>query len=328
MKNVGTIAAAVFLVIVLLLYMCTFQVRFTEVAVVETWGKPADEAIVDPGLYLKWPRPIQSVVVYDRRIRVLEDRTEETRTVDGKNLVITTFTLWRIGSGEKDPIKFLTNFPGGVEDGENKLRTTVVTHKHAVIGKREFDEFVSVEPAKRKLREIEREIWDAVDKDAGEQYGIEVMGFGIKKLGLPQSVTSAIFGSMKAHEEAKAKRYETEGEARARDILANAGAAEGRITAVAREKVAQIEAEAERIVSEYYSEFDEHPELRIFLDKLRTYVRALKQRTTLILDTEAAPWDVFTEEGRAKVRPAAEREPKAGVPGGEVRGTTSARSSD
>ncbi len=63
MKNLGTIAAAVFLVVVLLLYMCSFQVRFTEVAIKKTWGNPAENAITQPGLYFKWPPPIQTAVV-------------------------------------------------------------------------------------------------------------------------------------------------------------------------------------------------------------------------------------------------------------------------
>jgi regulator of protease activity HflC (stomatin/prohibitin superfamily) len=132
-----------------------------------------------------------------------------------------------------------------------------------------------------------------------------VVGFGIKKLGLPQSVTTAIFDSMKAHEDAKAKRYVAEGEARAQDILANARAAENRIMAVAQEKAREIETEAEQVVSTYYKEFDEYPELRIFLDKLRVDEQALRERTTLILSPEKAPWDVFSEEARAKVRPVA-----------------------
>lgn len=307
MKNIGTIVAAVFLAGVLVLYMCTFQVRFTEVAIRKTWGNPAREAITEPGLYFKWPAPVQSVVKYDQRIRILEDRTEETRTVDGKNLVLTTFTMWKI----TDPSKFHTNFPGGWEDGEKKLRTTIVTQKHAVVGRRSFDEFVSTDAEQRKIREIEKEIEAAVAKDAESEYGVEVVGFGIKKLGLPQSVTGAIFGSMKAHEQAKAARYIAEGDARANDILAEAGAAQERILAAAQEKVGSIKAEAERIVGSYYSEFNKHPELRIFLDKLRTVAEALKERTTLILDASEPPWDVFDEAARAQV----------GTDGGQRAGT-------
>ncbi len=297
MKNLGTILAAVFLFVVLLLYMCTFQVRFTEVAIKKTWNKPAAEPITEPGLYLKWPRPIQTVVRYDKRIRILEDRTEETRTIDGKNLLLTTFTLWKIN----DPAKFHTNFPGGIEDGEKKLRTTVVTHKHAVTGRRDFSDFVSTDPAKRKVREIEEEIRVAVARDAMVEYGIEVVDFGIKKLGLPQSVTSAIFDSMKSYEEAKAQRYTAEGAARASDILAGASAMRDRIMAEVRGRVAEIETEAERIVSDIYKEFDEHPELRMFLDTLRSIRKALQERTTLILDTQTPPWNIWDSQVRARV---------------------------
>jgi len=306
MKNIGTIAAAAIVVSVLLLYMCPFQGGFTETAIVKTFGEPAKTAISEPGLEFKWPPPIQTVVKYDKRIRILEDRTEETRTVDGKNLILTTFTLWRLGDAPGDAIKFLTNFPGGVSDGEKKLRTTVVTHKHAVIGQREFAELVSIDPKRRKLSEIEDEIQEAIAADARAQYGIEIVDFGIKKLGLPQAVTTTIFGSMKANEEVKAGRYEAEGRARAQAILADANATEQRITAAAREKVAAIENEADQVVSDYYQEFAKHPELRIFLDSLRAIKKALSARTTLILDQNEWPWSVFSKEVRSGVRPGAE----------------------
>ncbi len=297
MKNIGTIVAAVFLALVLLLYMCTFQVRFTEVAIKKTWGRPDKSAITEPGLKFKWPSPIQSVVVYDKRIRILEDRTEETRTVDGKNLLMTTFTLWKI----EDPSKFHTNFPAGVEEGEKKLRTTIINTKHAVTGQHEFSDFVSTDPAKRKIRQVEQEMKTAIAKDALAEYGIEVVDFGIKKLGLPQSVTTAVFQSMRSHEEAKAARYVAEGQARASDILAEARAREDRIMAEVRKKVAEIRTDAERVVSEYYKEFNEHPELRIFLDELRTIAQGFRERATIIFDTQQSPWHVFEAEVRERI---------------------------
>ncbi len=321
MRNLGTILAAVFLAVVLGLYMCTFQVRFTEVAILKTWNRPSAEPIEQPRLYFKWPRPIQTVVRYDKRIRILEDRTEETRTVDGKNLLLTTFTLWRI----IDPAKFHTNFPGGVEDGEKKLRTTVVTHKHAVTGQRTFQEFVSTDPDKRKVREIEDEIKTAVARDALQEYGIEVVDFGIKRLGLPQSVTTAIFESMKSHELAKAQRYTAEGEARANAILAGAKAKRVRIMAEVYRKVAEIETEAERIVSDYYKEFNESPELRMFLDALRANHEALKQRTTLILHTGETPWNIWDPEARSRNWQGDLGEMRARLPGQQTRAMPSGK---
>lgn len=324
MKNLGTIFAAVVVALVLLLYMCTFQVRFTEVAIKKTLGKPDTNAITEPGLKFKWPPPLQTYVKYDKRIRILEDRTAETRTGDGKNLILTTYTLWRI----KDPGKFHTNFPTGVEEGEKKLRTTVVSHKHAVIGQRKFIEFISTNPEDRKIREIEDQIQQSVARDAINEYGIEVIDFGIKKLGLPQSVTTAIFDSMKSHEHAKAARYQAEGDARANDILADAYAAEARILAAAREKVAQIEAEAQWVVSDYYKEFNEHPELRIFLDKLQTLQESLRQRTTLIITSDESPWDLFEQDVRQKIPNKGSSSHRATVPGIKLADPTSVSNSD
>ena len=297
MKNLGTILAALFLAIVLMLYMCTFQVRFTEVAIRKTGGEPDRNAITTPGLHWKWPRPIQSVVIYDKRIRLLKDRTLETRTVDGKNLIQTTFTLWRI----EDPSKFHTNFPDGVRDGEKKLRSTVEAAMHSVTGQHAFSDFVSTDPAQRKVRRIEEKIRDIVARNARAEYGIEVVDFGLEKLGLPESVTTAIFDSMKTHERAKAQRYTAEGEARANAILASATATKDRIMAEVRRKVAEIRTEAERSVSNYYKEFDEYPHLRMFLDALRTMKQALDGRTTLILPSDEAPWNNWDPEIRAQI---------------------------
>ena len=80
-----------------------------------------------------------------------------------------------------------------------------------------------------------------------------------------------------------------------------ARAMEKRILSEADRKASEIETEAERIVSEYYKEFSQYPDLRIFLDKLRTLAEALKTRTTLIITDEESPWDLFDDETRMAV---------------------------
>lgn len=308
MKRLPTYIAVAVLVLVLGTYMCTFQVRSTEVAILKLFGAPSGEPIATAGLKWKLPWPIHSVVTYDSRKRVLEDKTEETSTRDGKNVILTTYTIWRIS----DPRKFHENFQVE-ENGVKELRSSIQTMKNAEVGQRDFSEFVSVsegatappapgsgpEPGapESSLRTIERSILariQAVDQD----YGLEVVEFGIKKLGLPQSVTSAIFGSMKSAQESKAGIYTTAGEAQARDIHAKAEAAKERILSVVTAKVSRIEAEGQKKVNEYYTLFNEHPELRIFLDNIRALKKALATRTTLIFDTNGLPFSVMVPEGR------------------------------
>ena len=300
-NSVGSILAAVFLAGVLLLYMCTFQVKFTEVAIVKTWGKPAAEPIITPGLKFKWPYPVQQAELYDKRTRILLARTEETRTQDGKNLLLTTYTLWKIK--ETEAARFLRNFPDGVEAGENRLRASIVTRKHEVVGSRTMPEFISIDPAERKLREIEQEIMALVKQDVESEYGIEVLDFGIKKLALPTAATTDVFAKMKEHEQKKSGRYVSEGKAEAERILSEADAVQKRILAAAGQKANEIEDEANRVVSEYYKEFAEYPKLRIFLDQLRALVETFRTRSTIILTTEQSPLDLWTRAGRAKFLP-------------------------
>ncbi len=295
MRNLPTFLAAAALLVVLLLYMCSFQLRSTEVAVVKTFGDAQPEDVVrEPGLYGKWPWPIQSVIKYDSRLRVLVDTSEEVRTADSKNVILTTFAVWRVA----DPYEFLKSYPDE-EEGQKALRTKIRAHKMAVTGKHMFSEFVSTDPQERKLRDIEREMMELVSADVREEFGVELAMFGIKQLVLPEDVTQSVFTAMKELEQNKAKNYETEGEAQAAEILADARAKQQRILALAKRKVDTIHTEGQRKVSEIYRAFAEHQDLRIFLDKLDALEQVLKERTTLILDTDVPLVDLFDSKKRA-----------------------------
>ena len=75
------------------LFMVTFSVRFTEAAVVTTFGKASETSVVnqdgdEAGLYFKWPYPVQSVTKYDRRVRILESRSETQLTADDRPIIV------------------------------------------------------------------------------------------------------------------------------------------------------------------------------------------------------------------------------------------------
>ncbi|HUU84367.1 MAG TPA: SPFH domain-containing protein [Phycisphaerae bacterium] len=305
MKSWPTIVAAVALAIVLLLYMCMYQVRSTETAVVKTFGNVDPDSVKrDAGLYVKWPWPIQMVEKYDQRLRVLFDRTEETRTADSKNIILTTFTVWTIA----DPYEFHRRYKNEA-DGERALRTKIRSHKLAVAGKHDFREFVSTDPAERHIQQIEQEMMDLVKVEAAEEFGVEIRLFGLKQLGLPEEVTKVVFDSMKKGEETKARNLRAEGLARANEIVAQSGAAEQRILAAAKRKVVEYRNQAQAEVSRIYAAFQEHEELRIYLDKLQALEEVLRKRTTLIFGPEKQPFDLFDEGRRVPSVLGAQTEP-------------------
>ncbi|MEE9295783.1 MAG: hypothetical protein V3W34_12590, partial [Phycisphaerae bacterium] len=96
--------------------------------------------------------------------------------------------------------------------------------------------------------------------------------------------------------ENKAANYKAEGDAQAARIIADARASEQRIMAAARRKADEIRNEGQRIVSQIYSQFQEHQDLRIFLDKLSALEQAFKDDATIIMDSRFAPIDLFNIE--------------------------------
>ena len=159
-RSLPSLIAGTLLVVVLVLYMVTYQVRFTEVGVIKTFGKSTaptatstGDVIEEAGLYWKWPWPIQQVAMYDNRIQLTSNPGEETPTRDGKPIIVTTTVAWRI----KDPYQF-NRTCGSMTEGAERLRTLVRNDQKTAISQYAFSNFVSTNASELKYDQIEEEI--------------------------------------------------------------------------------------------------------------------------------------------------------------------------
>src|SRR3569623_1483472 len=128
-RNALTLVVGLILLLIFFLLLFTFQVRQTEVVVLTTFAKPAAKPIDQPGLYLKWPVPIQRVVRLDKRIHNFEDEFEQMLTRDGNNLLASIFVGWTI----QKPQEFFNSFrDGSAAAAEPVLRGLLRTTKQAI----------------------------------------------------------------------------------------------------------------------------------------------------------------------------------------------------
>ena len=102
MKSHKTILLAAFVFLIIVLNSMLFTVNQTEYAVVTQFGRPV-RAITQPGLNWKLPDPIQNIQRYDNRLKVYTPRVAEFLTRDKKNVMVESFTIWRI----QDPVTFM-----------------------------------------------------------------------------------------------------------------------------------------------------------------------------------------------------------------------------
>ena len=267
-----------------------FQIRQSEVAVVTTFSKPTRD-IVQPDWYLKWPWPIQQVHKLDRRVQNLEGKFEEVLLPDGFNLLVQVYVGWTIS----EPKTFFPKFAGGsVTEAEKALDSLVRSVKNEVVSKHPFSHFVSTDPKEIKFTEIEKDMLDKVREGVrAKNYGIEVQFLGIKKLGLPESVTKTVFERMESERQVLVSKIQYDGEAQANNIRSDADAKSARLLADADAQATRVRGEGEAAAAKSFSIFKQNPDLANLLLKNSALEQILKEKTTLILDENTPGLDLL-----------------------------------
>jgi len=293
-KNYLTIFVGVFLAVLLTAYLIAFQVGVHEKCVLTTFGKPS-KSITKPGLYFKYPWPVQKAYIYDSRLITDESVFEETYTCDGKNLIFSTCIGWRID----DPLLFMESI-GSIDDAKRNLEGLVRTYKNGVLGSHSFSNIISTKKEDLMFEQIEREIQTPVAQEAIQKYGIKVEFVYITRIGLPEQTTVRVFERMKKEREQIAEKYRSEGEAKASEIKALALSEHDQILAKADAEAKRIRAEGDAAAAQYYKQFDQNKELAVFLKKLETLEETLKQKSTVILNTKTPPFDLLNSKPEDK----------------------------
>jgi membrane protease subunit HflC len=279
---VGLIVAALFVLLQVL-----FIVREGEAVVVTTFGKPVRQ-LTDAGLYMRWPWPVQQVYRFDHRTHTLEGAFEETLTRDGKNILVAVYAGWRI----KEPIQFLERV-GTVEQAERNLDSRLRSEKNAVLGQFPLAGLINTNADAVQFEAIERQMLANVQPEAVARYGAEVQFLGIRKIGLPESITEKVFARMNAERQEVAERYRSEGEGEAIKLRAAADSTRNQLLAKAEAEAKGIRAEGDAQAAEAYQVFEKDPELAMFLRKLEALELTLKDKATVVLSSETAPFDLL-----------------------------------
>ena len=288
-KHWPTILLGVAVTIVLLLAIVTYQVPQTENAVVTTLGKiePVSPA---PGLHFKWPYPFQKVHYFDARTRCFDGnagKLEETSTADGQNILIGTYVNYRIA----DPQLFFKRLER-IGEAEKQLNSWMRDARNAVIGRYAFNQLINTAPEKMKLAEIVAEIKDRLTKTAAP-FGLEIESVGINAINVPPAIGEEVFKRMIQDRKVVVQRFLSEGSAEASRIRTEADRQSAEILTNAEAAAKAIRAEGDAEAAQHYEVFQQNPELAAFLRKLDSLRAIVRSRTTLILDTDAAPFDLL-----------------------------------
>ena len=288
-KNVGVLVLVFLIIGVLGLMLISFQVRETERAFVTRFGEHVRD-MNEPGLYFKWPTPIERVTKYDARLRLYEADLIETPTRGAVPIIIKTYVVWSI----EDPLEFFRSI-GSVQDAKVKLYSQINDTQNRIVGQHSFSDFVNGDPAKIKIDEIQQEMLVDLRKAMQTEYGIKIATLGIKQFKINEDTTEKVFERMRAARNTKTTDTISKGVAEATRITAEATAMQKELLAAAESRAKEIAGQGDADAAKYFGMLDESPKLAIFLQKLESLKAMLRERTTLVIPTDVGPFDLLTE---------------------------------
>jgi membrane protease subunit HflC len=266
-----------------------FVVDANQCAVRTRFGRPV-EVIQKPGLHFKLPL-VDEVTRLDARLLYFDPPTAEFLTEDKKNVVISPFVVWRI----QDPLRFMQKLYTR-ENAEARVADLVASELGTALGRVPFSRLVSTGTAEARLEETSAAIAEKVRQRAAEDYGVQVVDVGVRRLAFPDQNREAVYSRMRAERERIARRFRSEGEEEAIKIRAEAEQQRSKLLAEAYRTSAELkgkgEAEAARI---YADAIGRDPELYRFLRTLESYDKVLDDRTTLILPGDSQLLRLLTE---------------------------------
>ncbi len=313
---------------------CLVFVDETELVLVQRFGRivAVYDQPADKGPHLKAPWPMDTLLRFDRRLRLSSPPGRELFTRDRKNLIVEAYIGWRIPEPAADELTDVLQRPvvrfyrslGQPEVAESRLSSRLQSILTSRLGQMELSQLISVRdsesgpedtlsPLDRLAAELKRELiqrpGDA--ESLREQLGIEIVDVRIKRINLPSGNLQAVYERMRSERQKIAERYRSAGLADSRMIRSRAERQATEILAQANAEADRIkgagEADALRILNEAHAA---DPELYETLQALDAYQQILGEQTTLVLSASSRLWKLLTDGPPSAASPSNAKEAK------------------
>lgn len=289
MKNLAVSILVIVVIVILGFTFTSFQVRETEIALRVRLGKAdSGSEIMKPGIYGRWPAPIERIYKYDSRMRVFEADLGETTTKGAVPIIVNTYVVWNIA----EPLAFF-NAVGSVKEAENKLLSQISNTQNKIIGQHNFSEFVNSNPERLKFDEIQQEMLEDLRAAVKDQFGINIKTLGIKQLKVNKDVTENVFERMKAERQQRTQNTLSEGQAEKTKIVSDADAKKKVLLAATEARAKQIRGQGDAEAAKYYKMLDGDPELAMFLRDIDALKKILSSKSTIVLSADSQPFELL-----------------------------------
>jgi len=278
MQGRGFVMIFVAMIVAILASNSLFIVKETERAVLLKFGEVVDPDVTK-GLHVKFPL-VHEVRKFDARIQTMDSPPERYLTKEKKPLDVDFYAKWRI----KDTSKFYTATNGEEDRAQILLQQRINTGLRNQFGERTVHEVVSGE-----RDELMTELTFNVDIITEAEFGIELVDIRVKRIDLPNKVSSSVFDRMRSEREREAREHRSTGKELGEKIRAAADREQVVIRANAYREAELIKGDGDAMASGIYAAaFSKDAEFYSFTRSLNAYRDAFKNKgDMLVVDSES-----------------------------------------
>jgi len=232
------------------------------------------EADIQPGLHVKLPFA-DDVRLFDARVLTVDAQPASFFTVEKKRLIVDSYAKWRIAN-----VETYYKATGGVETvARNRLANRVNNGLRNQFGTRTLHEVVSGE--RDALME---DITSDLNESVLGSLGIEVVDVRVKRIDLPQEVSSQVFRRMTAEREKEATELRSTGKEKAERIRASADRERTIELANAYRDAEQLRGTGDAEAAGIYAEaYQQDPEFYSFVRSLNAYKNSFSNKGDVML---------------------------------------------
>lgn len=264
----------------------TYQLKETEQAIILEFGE-YKRTVKESGLHFKTPI-VEDVIVFDKRIRLLDMEEYTIFTADQKRMNVDAFLEYKI----EDPLRVYQALRTELR-AETRLRSISESSVREVFGLQQLNSALSGERVG-----IINAVRDSVSIEAAE-LGIEIVDLRIKRTDLPEENSAPIFQSMIADRNQVARETRARGQEEALRITSKAERDRTVILAQATRDSEKLRGEGDAIASKIYADaYNKDPEFYTFYRSMEVYKNSMKNGdTSMVLSPDSEFFKYFENMG-------------------------------
>jgi membrane protease subunit HflC len=232
------------------------------------------EADIKPGLHVKVPF-LDDVRRFDARILTVDAQPASFFTVEKKRLIVDSYAKWKIAN-----VEIYYKATNGVErTAENRLAKRINDGLRNQFGTRTLREVVSGE---RDL--LMNNITQELNSSVRDELGIEIVDIRVKRIDLPQEVSSQVFRRMTAERDKEAQELRSTGKEKAEKIRASADRERTIELANAYRDAEELRGKGDaKAASIYAKAYQQDAEFYSFIRSLNAYKAAFSNKGDIML---------------------------------------------